>query len=301
MRLLNCARGHLLAAATSLGLTLLTPAAAHAVGDLKIDVPGNSDGFVSGTVAPGLVFDDLMPGEQRSATIGLWNDSAEPVSLRMHVSDLVDGENGCVEPESNDGGDTSCAVGGGELSRWLELSVTRTDGSADQHLWSGPFTAMTTGTVLAETMPAGEQWDLRIDVLMRPEAGNVTMTDAVQFVMAWSSRGQEVGPPGGDPDRPGPGPEQEEPVTMPGDEPVEDEVILGEEQTGGDVQVAGVAGSAADGEVLGAQRIALPLTGAAVEPWLLVYAGVLIGGGALLLARSQRQAAVVRARQGVPT
>jgi hypothetical protein len=258
---------------------------------------------VSGTAATGLVFDKLLPGELRTATIGLWNDSSESVSLSMRVSDVADGENGCVEPESNEGADSSCDVGEGELSEWLELAVTRTDGADDELLWTGPFTAMTTSTVLTDAMAAGDQWQLRIDVGMRPEAGNATMTDAVVFTMGWSAHGRQEQPPGEGPEEPGqgpvpPGPGEE--VDDPDEAAGADDEILGDDESDDDVQVAGVAGSRPDAEVLGAQGIALPFTGATVEPWLLVYAVVLIGGGALLLARAQRQAAPVRARQDAP-
>ena len=118
MRLLPCVRRVLLVGAAWPLLVLATSAPALASGDLKIDVPGDDDGFVSETAAPGLVFDDLMPGDRRDATIGLWNDSAEPVSLSMRVSEIVDGENGCVEPESNEGGDTTCGVGEGVGPFW---------------------------------------------------------------------------------------------------------------------------------------------------------------------------------------
>lgn len=254
MRLLPCVRRVLLVGATGLLLMLAMPVPAFAAGDLKIDVPGDDGGFVSGTAAPGLVFDNLMPGDRRDATIGLWNDSAESVSLRMRVSDIVDGENGCVEPESNEGGDTSCGVEDGELSGWLELTVTRTDGSNDDQLWGGPFTSMDAGVLLVEDMPAGEQWSLRIDALMRPEAGNVTMTDAVEFTFGWAAEG--------------------EPTAVQGDD---------------DVQVAGVAGTRPDLAPHEAGGFELPLVGATVEPWMLVYAGVLLVGGGALVAHSQRQ------------
>jgi hypothetical protein len=192
------------------------------------------------------------------------------------VSDIVDGENGCVEPESNDGGDTSCGVNDGELSDSLQLTVTRTDGPDAGQLWSGPFSAMTVPTLLADVMPAGAQWSLRVDVLVRPETGNAAMTDAVEFTMGWSARAEQVEPPGGVPQEPGAG-------SIPGGE------ILGEQELADDVQVAGVAGSRPGGEVLGAEGFALPLIGTTVEPWLLVYTGVLLGGGALLIVRAQRQ------------
>ena len=261
MRLLPCVRRVLLVVATWPLLVLVTPAPAFAAGDLKIDVPGDGDGFVSGTAAPGLVFDNLMPGDERDETIGLWNDSAEPVSLSMRVSDIVDGENGCVEPESNEGGDTSCGVAEGELSDWLELTVTRTDGTNDDQLWTGAFTTMAAGVVLVDDMPAGDQWSVRIDVRMQPEAGNITMTDAVEFTMGWAAEGERATP------------------------------------QGNDVQVAGVAGSRPDVEVRGAEGFQLPLVGTTVEPWLLVYAGVLlVGGGALIRRSQQHDASVARHR-----
>ena len=238
-----------------IGLALVAlmaaPGAAFAAsGDLLIDVPGDGRGFVSGSDEPLLDFDDLMPGDEKSAELRVWNDADEAVDLGLAVVDLVDGERGCPEPEVNEGGDTSCGAGDGELSQWLELAVTRTDGASEQALWSGNLDTLSTGRRLAKEMPAGAKWDVRLDVRFPVEAGNDTMTDAVTFSLSWSSRGAQVA---------------------------------------GEAVVAGVEASRPGaGPGGGLAGVALPFTGATLQPWLLWFAGVLIGGGGVLLTVSRR-------------
>lgn len=227
------------------------PGTAYAASDrLLVDVPGDGLGFVTGSTAPLLDFTGLEPGDDETGTLSLWNDSAGDVELGLAVVDLVDGERGCVEPESNEGNDTSCGSDQGELSRWLRLTVTRTDQGSDEQLWSGDFETLQTPVVLAGAMPADARWDLRIDVALRPEAGNDTMTDAVAFSLSWSARGESA--------------------------------------PGGEAVVAGVEASR-PGAGPPAEGVPLPFTGATVEPWLLWFAGVLVAGGCVLLAASRRQ------------
>lgn len=259
------------------------PGTAYAASDrLLVDVPGDTLGFVTGSTAPLLDFAGLEPGDHETGTLSLWNDSADDVELGLAVVDLVDGERGCVEPESNEGQDTSCGPEQGELSRWLRLTVTRTDQGSDKQLWSGDFDTLQDPVMLAGAMPADARWDLRIDVALRPEAGNDTMTDAVAFSMSWSARGVtngDVVPPGAD-DPVGDDPVVDDPVV---DDPVVDTPIPDDE-----VVVAGVEASrpGAGPPVAG---VPLPFTGATVEPWLLWFAGVLVAGGCVLLAASRRQ------------
>lgn len=186
------------------------PGTAYAASDrLLVDVPGDGLGFVTGSTAPLLDFTGLEPGDHETGRLSLWNDSADDVELGLVIVDLVDGERGCVEPESNEGHDASCGSDQGELSRWLRLTVTRTDQDSEEQLWSGDFDSLQDPVVLAGAMAADARWDLRIDVALRPEAGNDTMTDAVAFSMSWSARGvthDEVVVAGVEASRPGAGP-----------------------------------------------------------------------------------------------
>jgi LPXTG-motif cell wall-anchored protein len=115
--------------------------------------------------------------------------------------------------------------------------------ASDEVLWAGDFDALGESRVLADAMPAAAQWDVRIDVELRSDAGNDTMTDAVAFSMSWSARGEQV---------------------------AGEAVVAGVEafRPGGGVNVAGVE---------------LPFTGVTIQPWLIWFGGVLILGGALLL------------------
>jgi hypothetical protein len=214
-----------------------------------VDVPGDGRGFVNGSAEPLLDFEDLMPGDAKSADLRIWNDAAEPVELGLALVDLVDSERGCLEPEVTEGGDPSCGAGDGELSSWLELSVIRTDGDVEQTLWSGEFSELTADRTLAGEMPAGAKWDVRVDVGLDRQAGNDTMTDAVAFSLAWSTRGGQVA---------------------------------------GEAVVAGVEASRPGAGAGGLTGVSLPFTGATVQPWILWFAGVLIGGGGVLLAASRR-------------
>jgi hypothetical protein len=235
----------LVAAVLLLGIPLVGLASpVHAASDsLLVDVPGDGQGFVNGSSTPLLDFADLEPGDVASGTIGLFNDFGEPVELGMGVIDLVDGERGCPEPESNEGGDTTCSGDEGELSEWLRLSVTKVGDGHEELLWSGDFDALGESQVLTGAMPAAAQWDVRIDVELLPQAGNDTMTDAVAFSMSWSARGDRVA---------------------------------------GEAVVAGVEAFRPGGGATGA-GVELPFTGVTVEPWLIWFAAVLVSGGALLL------------------
>ena len=120
----------------------------------------------------------------------------------------------------------------------------------DEQLWEGPITELGDRVVLDGDVPAGETQSLDLTVALPIQAGNDTMTDRVDFDLRWDARAST------------------------GDTASE---VLG---------VEGFAPGAGPGG--GLTGVALPFTGATVQPWLLWFAGVLIGGGGVLLAVSRR-------------
>jgi hypothetical protein len=119
----------------------------------------------------------------------------------------------------------------------------------DEQLWEGPITELGDRVVLDDDVAAGETQSLHLTVALPIEAGNDTMTDRVDFDLRWDARAN-------------------------GDSTSE---ILGVE--------AFAPGAGSGG---GLPNVTLPFTGATVQPWLLWFAGVLIGGGGMLLAASRR-------------
>lgn len=276
-----------LGAGALLGLAcLLAPAgsAAAADGGLLLDVPGDGAGFVDESTTPLLNFDNLMPGDSKSAEVGVKNDHSKLVALSLEAVEVRNFENGCPEPERNEGGDTTCDGVDGELPPWLNLTLTRTDTGDDVVLWSGDLSDLTAGKVLlAGDMPSGAVWTVRVSVTFDPAAGNVTMTDEVEFDLAWSALdntgepppettpNEEPGPegPGLGPDNPQGGGEASPPE------------IAGESEILDEVQIAGVQAMRPDAVVPG---VTLPFTGVRVESWLVWFAGVLtLGGGGLMV------------------
>ena len=76
---------------------------------------------------------NVMPGQTGSQVLVIKNNS-NTVSgdLTFSVTDLVNEENGCVEPEQNEGGDTSCGPNEGELGAYVyidSIEIADTDGN----------------------------------------------------------------------------------------------------------------------------------------------------------------------------
>lgn len=140
-----------------------------------------------------LSLDRLAPGLARTGTVTVTNPSAEPATLAIATLEVTDDDNGCVRPEVRDG-DTTCGPGGGELSQWLEVTISD-DGEA---LWSGRFTQLQEDRSLPGVLAPGESRDLDITVALPFEAGNDTMTDQVGFdlrIRTLGAAGEDVGDP----------------------------------------------------------------------------------------------------------
>lgn len=106
------------------GLALTPTPAMASDGALLIDVPGDADGFTSSPKAPLLRVEKLAPGLSRRSEIAVRNTSGHTARLTLAIFDVVDTENGCLEPGTRELGE-GCAEDGGELGDWLTVSVAR--------------------------------------------------------------------------------------------------------------------------------------------------------------------------------
>jgi hypothetical protein len=135
-----------------------------------------------------LDFSRMAPGSTRTAEVTVTNPSTGLATVALGVRALNDDDAGCVQPEVR-AGDTSCGADGGELSRWLEVAVSR-DGDV---LWSGPFADLQEARELPGSLRPGESQDFDITVGLPLEAGNDTMTDRVSFDLVIRMVGQTGG------------------------------------------------------------------------------------------------------------
>ena len=124
----------------------------------------------------GLAFERLAPGHSGSGVIRVSNPHESGGRVSLAATDLADEENGCERPEVRTSGE-ECDADGGELSEWLDVTVTR-DGTP---LWSGGIRDLEEPQEFPGVLPAGETWNLDVTVSMPVEAGNDTMTDRVAF------------------------------------------------------------------------------------------------------------------------
>jgi len=132
-----------------------------------------------------LALDHLAPGISRSGTVSVTNESTGRATVALATFDLVDDDHGCARPEAQSG-DTTCGEGGGELSRWLDVTVS----DHGQQMWTGAFTQLHEDQRLPVTLEPGETRDLEITVGLPFEAGNDTMTDQVAFDLRMRTLGR---------------------------------------------------------------------------------------------------------------
>ena len=140
-----------------------------------------------------LNLDRLAPGVSRQGSVSVTNPSDQKVTVALAVLNLSDDDNGCVRPEVRTG-DATCGPGGGELSQWLDVTVTD-DG---QPLWRGPFTQLHEDQALPLSLEPGETKSLDISVGLPFETGNDVMTDQVGFDLRLRMvgvTGEDVGQP----------------------------------------------------------------------------------------------------------
>ncbi len=140
---------------------------------------------------------NVAPGQTGSVEAMVKNNS-ENLSgdLSFTITNLVNNENGCVEAEQNEGGDTSCGDNEGELGAYIyidSIEVANTDGNGhvvgDYHTVPGwtPITlnefATSDLSAYSLHMPAGTEKAIKVNwrVADNPTdfTDNVFMTDSV--------------------------------------------------------------------------------------------------------------------------
>lgn len=135
------------------------------------------------TVPGGLPLFDLdaiAPGDHGSATLTVTNPQAFPVTFSIAVTDLVNDDNGCVEPEAEIG-DTTCGPGGGELQFDLSLALTAT-GAADRTVATGTVVGWVSQAIADPIPLAGnEARTYRIGYELPIGATNLVQSDGVSF------------------------------------------------------------------------------------------------------------------------
>jgi hypothetical protein len=110
--------------------------------------------------------------------------------------------------------------------------------------WKGPMTELMQSVLITEDLAAGAEVPFEVSVELPVSAGNDTMTDRVEFGLRWTASAD-----------------------------------TGDTET----DVLGVEGFAPGIGGAGGAGVPLPFTGATADLWLLVFGGVLVSGGALLL------------------
>lgn len=230
------------AVSAALAGVLFTSAPASADdGSLLVDVPGDGVGFGHGPVGAALEIDRLAPGGSGSGTVAVRNTSSYVATLSLAAVGVDSHENSCIRPETRIVTE-GCAADGGELEDWLEVAVLH---DADL-LWQGTLSDLEAAPDLG-LLPAGETWNLQLDVTLPRAAANDTMTDSVGFGLRFGATSAE------------------------GTSTVE----------GPDVDVS--APTSHDGGSVKGAQIALPLTGGRISLWMLVLDGlVLLVGGTLV-------------------
>ncbi len=140
-----------------------------------------------------LDFSSMSPGSTRTGMVTVSNPSDGPATVALSVQDLRDDDEGCVRPEER-AGDTTCGDGGGELSQWLDVTIS----GEGEILWSGSFTDLLEARQVPGSLAPGDSRDLDISVELPVAAGNDTMTDAVGFdlvIRTVGVTGEDVGEP----------------------------------------------------------------------------------------------------------
>lgn len=169
-------------AAVLVGLGMTTPASATG-GGLEIDVAGDSRSMGEPPNGPVIVGDQMAPGDQLLGQVVVRSDTTG--ELRVLAFDVRSEDNGCEEPEAEDG-DTSCGPGQGELDQALVLSVHR-DGVL---WWRGSLDALQTDGLPTEVLDADEELVLDWTAELPRATGNLVQGDGVAFDLRFDLDGR---------------------------------------------------------------------------------------------------------------
>ena len=150
---------------------------------------------------------DIKPGDEREVTIS-WHIYDNDAWARIRLADLADSENGCTEPEQEDG-DTSCGDPGSDLGElddnliftlWMDEGTTtgwqcpeNSNGPCDDDPYEGDNVLNGIETILAEKtarqmldgvelpgpLEGSTTYYLGVKAHIPPDTGNIIQTDGL--------------------------------------------------------------------------------------------------------------------------
>ncbi|MDS0292807.1 hypothetical protein [Halogeometricum luteum] len=129
---------------------------------------------VGRAAAESLRFDGVVPGSDGAVRLSAHNEGRETGDLSVRVADVVDRENGLLEPE-RDAGDDGAE---GELSSAVAVRISVGDDYlvGDDDTWV-PLSALEAADVGTATLRPGETRALDIEWRVDPVAGNEIQSD----------------------------------------------------------------------------------------------------------------------------
>ena len=174
----------------ALGGAFVLPANGADGGRILFDVAGDGEGFTPDPSIPLVDHLRLAPGLSTSGDVVVRNDSANAAEMTLQAVNVREDENECLPQETREGDDT-CSEDGGELGRWLEVSLASgADGPTADRLWTGTIAALEDGVVLSDHLSAGDELQLRMTLRLPYAAGNDTMTDRIRYDLRWTATGE---------------------------------------------------------------------------------------------------------------
>ena len=161
---------------------------------IKIEIPGDGQGWAHDPGRPLLTVSRMMPGSVASTTFGVLNDSPYKTKLSISSADVRDNDNGCNAPEAQV--DTTCGAGQGELGRQLVFSLyldkTKTRSFVATPVWSGSVRDLAHPVTIAAEMPAHAAWNVKLEVDFPRSSGNETQGDVLDFTLRIGTTGLPV-------------------------------------------------------------------------------------------------------------
>lgn len=270
------------------------------VGVLLFAVPAAAARTSFVTPSGGQTVGPMEPGDTAVMTYEVRNSYTLPGQLKLTAQAVVDEEHGCLEPETNEGRDSTCDARSGELGDWLTISIRD---SSNASIWTGRLTDLVSGVILDRTMPPSSHWRLDFVSHLPVEAPNTVMTDAVRYDLAWeitAGRPTTVVPSTPSPTvTPTEGPTHQ-PTDLPTATPTDEPTVAPTEATAGPTDEPAdepdrdeVAGAEAERPSSGRGSAVLggllPATGAPISPLVLALSTALVMLGAVMVLAGRRR------------
>lgn len=148
-------------------------------------------GWVHDSSTPLFDTTHIAPGWSDSHMLQVRNDAADPGTLALSATDIVEAENGCMHSEALV--DATCGAADGELGHELVFSAyldPENDGTFESMpRWTGSLYDLATPAVLDSDLGGHGVVGLRIDAALPMTSGNETQTDQVTFNFRLSLEG----------------------------------------------------------------------------------------------------------------